>query len=200
MDAPKQRWINELAKYNTVTHALSRIKEEQLSDQEVDRLVKSIPMIPGGETIVKIFEEKGCDREPESPAPYAMSLVAIKAIFNNLTLEAGRRAELDYSTNSLIHDKADSIDVSVKSARVNCQIHVTNWAEIQQEDPEIKAAMDWCWFDRKKSKLWMQQLLKFKSQPGLNKSTLAGKSLLRNADQLTLCRGLLYHQYTQAHR
>ena len=45
MDAPKQRWINKLAKYdlsleyqkgknNTVADALSRIKEEQLSDEE----------------------------------------------------------------------------------------------------------------------------------------------------------------------
>ena len=97
-------------------------------------------MIPGEETIVKIFEEKGCGREPESPAPYAMSSAAMKAVFNDLTLGARRRAE--YGTNSPIHDKADSIEVNVKSARVNSQMHVTNWAEAQWEDPEIEAAMD----------------------------------------------------------
>ena len=44
-------------KNNTVADALSRIKEEWLSDQEADRLLESIPMIPGSETIVKIFKE-----------------------------------------------------------------------------------------------------------------------------------------------
>ena len=153
-------------------------------------------MIPGDETVVKIFEEEGCDQKLESPAPYTMSSAAMKAIFDNLTSGAGRRAELEYNVDSLIHDNADSIEVSVKSARLNSQMHVTNWAEAQQENPEIKAAMDWCQLDRKKSKPWAEQLLKFKSHLGLNKNTPAGKSLLRNADQLTLCGGLLYHQYT----
>ena len=120
-------------------------------------------MIPGDGTIVKIFEEEGCDREPESPAPYAMSSAAMKAIFDNLTLRAGRRAELEYSTNSLICDEVDSIEISVNSARVNSQMHVTDWAEAQCKDPEIEAAMDWCHLDRKKSEPWAQQLSKLKS-------------------------------------
>ena len=72
MDATKQRWINKLAKYdfsleyqkgknNTVADALSRIKEERLSDKERDKLLKCVPMISGGETIVKIFEEEECN-------------------------------------------------------------------------------------------------------------------------------------------
>ena len=56
--------------------------------------------------------------------------------------------------------------------------------------------MDWCQLNRKKSELWTQQLLKFRSHLGLNKNTPTGRSLLRNADQLTLCGGLLYHRYT----
>ena len=51
MDAMKQKWINELAKYdfsleyqkgknNTVANVLSRIKEELLSDEEADKLLK----------------------------------------------------------------------------------------------------------------------------------------------------------------
>ena len=50
MDAMKQRWINELAKYefsveyqkgknNTTADALSRISEEWLSDEEADKLL-----------------------------------------------------------------------------------------------------------------------------------------------------------------
>ena len=142
---------------------------------------------------MKIFEEKGCDQEPESPVPYAMSSAAMKAVFNNLTLGAGRRAELEYGINSLICDEADSIEVNAKSARVNSQMHVTDWTEAQREDLEIKAPMNRCQLDRKKSEPWAQQLLKFKSQLGLNWNTVAGKSLLRNTDWLTLSGGLLYH-------
>ena len=74
----KQRWINKLAKYdfsleyqkgknNTVADALSRIKEEWLSHEEADKLLKFVPMIPGDETVIKIFEEEECDQKPESP-------------------------------------------------------------------------------------------------------------------------------------
>ena len=98
--------------------ALGRIKEEWLSDEEADKLLEFVPMIPGDETVVKIFEEEECDRKPESLAPYTMSSAAMKAVFNNLTLGAGRRAELEYNIDSLIHDEADSIKVSVKSARL----------------------------------------------------------------------------------
>ena len=169
MDAMKQRWINKLAKYdfsleyqkgknNTVANAFSRIKKEQLSNEEADKLLKFVPMIPGDETAIKIFKEEEYDWKPESPTPYTMSLAAMKAVFNNLTLGAGRRAELEYNIDSPIHDEADSIKVSVKSARLNSQMHVTNWAEAQQEDPEIEAAMDWCQLDRKKFELWVSSL------------------------------------------
>ena len=207
MDAMKQRWINKLAKYdfsleyqkgknNTVANALSRIKEERRSDEEADKLLECVSMIPGDETSVKICEEEECDQKPESPMLYAMSSVAMKAIFDNLTSGAGRRAELEYSTDSTIHDEADSVEISVRSARLNSRMHVTNWAEAQWEDPEIEAIMDWCWLNRKKSEPWTQQLLKFKTCLASNKNTPTGKSLLRNADWLTLCGGLLYHWYT----
>ena len=76
-------------------------------------------MIPGDETVVKIFEEEECDQRPESPTPYVMSSAVMKAIFDNLTLGAGRRAKLEYSTDSPIHDEAGSVKISVKSARLN---------------------------------------------------------------------------------
>ena len=74
-------------------------------------------------------------------------------------------------------------------------MHVMDWAEAQHEDPEIKAAMDWCRLDRKKSEPWTKQLMKLKSRLGSHKNTPVGKSMLRNADQLTLCEGLLYLRY-----
>ena len=137
IDATKQRWINKLAEYdfsleyqkgknNTVGDVLSRIKEGQLSDEKADKFLKIVPMIPGDETVVKILKDEGCDQKLESLAPYTMSSAAMKAIFKNLTLGAGRRAELECSIDSPIHDEVDSIKVSVKSARLNSQMYVTN--------------------------------------------------------------------------
>ena len=119
--------------------ALSKIKEEKLSDEEAGKLLECVLMIPGDKTIVRIFEEEECDQKPESLAPYIMSSAAMKAVFDNLISGAGRRAELEYNINSLIHDEADSVEISAKSARLNIHMHMTNWAEAQQEDPEIKA-------------------------------------------------------------
>ena len=73
-------------------------------------------------------------------------------------------------------------------------MHVMDWAKAQCEDPEIKAIMDWCQLNRKKYEPWTKQLMKLKSRLGSHKNTPVGKSMLRNADQLTLCGGLLYHR------
>ena len=69
IDAMKQRWINELVKYdfslkyqkgknNTVADALSRISEECLSDEEAKKVLKTVPMIPGDDTVFEVFKEK----------------------------------------------------------------------------------------------------------------------------------------------
>ena len=103
MDAMKQRWINKLAKYDfsleyqkgknkTVANALSRIKEEQLTDEKTDKFLKFVPVIPDDEMVVKIFKEEGCGQKPKSPTPYTMSLAAMKSVFDNLdfgSLEKG---------------------------------------------------------------------------------------------------------------
>ena len=73
MDATKQRWINELAKYdfslkyqkgknNTVADTLSRISKEHLSDEEAERVLKAVPVIPGDDRVFKVFEEKEEDQ------------------------------------------------------------------------------------------------------------------------------------------
>ena len=73
MDAMKQRWINELVKYdfsleyekgknNTVADVLSRISEECLSDEEAERVLKGVPVIQGDDTVFEVFKEKEEDR------------------------------------------------------------------------------------------------------------------------------------------
>ena len=124
-----------------------------------------------------------------------MSSEAMKAICDNLTSGAGRRAELEYSVNSTTHHKANSIEVSVKSMKLSTQMHVTDWAEAQREDPEIEATMDWCHLNKKKLEPWTEQLAKLKSRLGTKKNTPEGRSTLQNADKLTLSGGLLYYSY-----
>ena len=49
--------------------ALSRIEEAHLSDKEVERVLKAVPLIPGDDTIFEVFEEKEEDRWPEKTTP-----------------------------------------------------------------------------------------------------------------------------------
>ena len=78
MDAIKQRWINELAKYNfsleyqkgknnTVADALSRISSECLSEEEAEKVLKAVLR---DNTVFKIFEEEEEDWQRERAAPH----------------------------------------------------------------------------------------------------------------------------------
>ena len=174
MDAMKQRWINELVKYdfslefqrgknNTVADALRRISKEHLSDEEAERVLEGIPVIPGDDTVFKVLEEKEEDRQPEKAAPHTMSPNAMKAVFINWASGAGRRAEQEYNTDPASQCKAGSMEVSVKSGRLSTQMHVMDWAEAQCEDPEIEAVINWCHLDKKKLEPQTEQLAKFKS-------------------------------------
>ena len=188
MDATKQRWINELAKYhfsfkyqkgknNTVADALSQIREECLPDAEAEELLEMVPIILGDNTVIRDFMEKEEDKRPEKLTPHTIS--SHESCFNNLTSGAGRRAEQEYDTSSAAHLEADAIGVNVRSARVSTQMHVTDWAEAQQEDPEIEAAMDWCRLDKKKSEPWIGQLTKLEVQTQIPQEHSSRKKLTK---------------------
>ena len=194
MDATKQRCINELVKYdfffeyqkgknNTVADALSRLSEECLPDEEAEKVLEAVSVIPGDNTIFEVFEEKEEDWQPEKATPHTMFSEATKAVFNNLTSGASRRADLEYSANTAAHYEADSTEVSVKPMRLSMQMHVMDWAEAQLEDPEIEAIMDWCCLNKKKFQPWREQLTKLKSRLGTKKNTPEGRSILQNADK-----------------
>ena len=136
MDATKQRWINELMKYdfsleyqkgknNTVADALSKISEECFSDEEAEKVLEAVPVIPGDDTIFEVFKDKDGDQQPKAE-PHTMSSKTMKAIFNNLTSGAGRRAKLKYCVNSAAHHEANSIKMRVKTMRLSMQMHVTD--------------------------------------------------------------------------
>ena len=46
-----------------------RIEEAHLSDEEVERVLKAVPVIPGDDTIFEVFEEKEEYRQPEKTTP-----------------------------------------------------------------------------------------------------------------------------------
>ena len=94
IDATKQRWINELVKYdfsleyqkgknNMVADALSRIEEAHLSDEKAEKVLKAAPVMPGDDTIFEVFKEKEEDRWPEKAGPHTMSSEAMKAVFDD---------------------------------------------------------------------------------------------------------------------
>ena len=73
MDAMKQRWISELVKYdfslkyhkgknNIVADAFSRISKECLSDEEADKVLEAVPIIPGDDTVFEVFKENEEDQ------------------------------------------------------------------------------------------------------------------------------------------
>ena len=159
----------------TLADALSRIEETCLSDKEADKVLKAVPMIPGDDTIFEVFEEKEEDQQPEKATLHTMSPETMKAVFGNLTSRADRKAELEYKDDSATHREADSIEVSIWSMRQSTQMHITDWAEAQCEDPEIKAAMDWCHLNRRKSQPWTEQLTKLKFRLGTRKNTPKGE-------------------------
>ena len=55
--------------------ALSRISEECLSDEEAERMLEAVPVIPGDNTVFKVFEEKEEDWQPEKATPHTMSSI-----------------------------------------------------------------------------------------------------------------------------
>ena len=78
---------------------------QHLSDEEAERELEVVPVIPGEDTVFEVFKEKEEDQQPEKATPHTMSPEAMKAIFDNLTSGASRRAEQEYNTSSAVHHK-----------------------------------------------------------------------------------------------
>ena len=75
-------------------------------------------------------------------------------------------------------------------------MHITDWAQAQQEDTKLEAALEWCLNNKKKDIPWAQQLEKLKAHLRSLKNQPEGKCIIRNADKLTLSGGMLYYQHS----
>ena len=83
----------------------------------------------------------------------------------------------------------DLIEVEAWAARPSTPVHITDWAPVQWEDPELEAALEWCLNNKKKGTPWAQQLEKLKAHLGSLKNQPEGKCIVRNTDKLTLSEG-----------
>ena len=78
-----------------------------------------VPMIPGNDTVIEVFNVEEEDRKPKKAVPHTMSSAAMKAVFNNFTSGASRRAEQEYYTDTAAHQETDPTEVTVRSARLS---------------------------------------------------------------------------------
>ena len=79
-----------------VADALSRIGEQQLPEEEMDEILRATPLLEGDPTVVKVYDKQDEDRAPERNQKWTKSKDEMKAIFDNLTMGAGRRAEREW--------------------------------------------------------------------------------------------------------
>ena len=104
LDGTKHHWIDELmpftfsleyekGKNNVVADTLSRIGEKWLPPKETDAILRATPLLKGDQTVIEVFNEKEEDKAPERDLKWIMSKDETKAIFDNLMMGAGRRAE-----------------------------------------------------------------------------------------------------------
>ena len=64
---------------------LSRISDQHLTDEEAEKGLEAVPIIPRDDTVFKVFNEEEVDRQPEKATRHTMLSEAMKAIFDNLT-------------------------------------------------------------------------------------------------------------------
>ena len=104
LDATKHHWIDELVSFtfsleyqkgkdNVVADALSRIGEKWLPPEETDVILRATPLLKGDQTVMEVFNKKEDDKAPERDPKWTMSKDEIKAVFDNLMMCAGRKAE-----------------------------------------------------------------------------------------------------------
>ena len=107
LDATKHRWIDESVpftfsleyqkgKNNVVADALSRIGKKWLPPEETNAILRATPLLKGDQTVVEVFNKKEEDKAPKRDPKWTMSKDEMKAVFDNLTMGAGRRAEWEW--------------------------------------------------------------------------------------------------------
>ena len=78
-----------------------------------------------------------------------LSPEAMQSILDGVTIGAAQRAEGD-DPAMVEGDHIIGQEVCVTNGQVLVEMHATNWATAQREDPELDAL--WCWLEAKKKR------------------------------------------------
>ena len=107
---------------------------------------------------------------------------AVQAILNGATVGTSQRAERE-NPAIIEGDQQLEKEVQVTTGQVLVEMHVTNWATAQKEDPELNAVLQWL---ESKKKTDLRTLL------GECIMSKEGQMVWRNCQNFTSLRGTLY--------
>ena len=111
-----------------------------------------------------------------------LGLEAVQSILDGVTLGATQRVERD--DPAVVEGDHDiEKDVHVTTGQVLVEMHVTNWAQAQREDPELDAVLHWL---EAKKKIDLRTLLEEHA------SSEEGRMLWRNSQNFTVLQDALY--------
>ena len=106
----------------------------------------------------------------------------MQSILDGVTLGATQRAERD--DPAVVEGDHDiKKEVHIASGQVLVEMHVTNWAADQREEPELDAIL--CWLKAKKKKIDLRTLL------GEHVSSEVGQIVWRNHQHFTFLQDAL---------
>ena len=124
-----------------------------------------------------------------------LSSEAVQALLNGIMMRTNRSAKREWDHSVIIDREEDDIHLGARVARLTTPMHIIDWAEAQEEDPELGAAIAWLKTDFPKESSWAECLVKLKQLMGPTKETQDGRAVLRTADKLTLSGGVLYQKH-----
>ena len=118
---------------------------------------------------------------------------AVKSILDGVTIGTAGRANahdlMVAEANERIHKQVEESVVQAWATHMHVNLHVTDWAAAQQEDPILKIVMEW---------ISSHKAQELKHLLGDHAMTEEGMAILRGRKKFMLHQGALYHCYTPA--
>ena len=115
-----------------------------------------------------------------------LSPKAVQSILDGVTLGTGHRAE-GHDPSVVEGDHNVEKEVHVTTGQVKIEMHVTNWARAQKEDPVLNALLDWVGTKKKND---LRTLLREHA------SSKEGQVVWRNHHNFTTFQNVLYLCFT----
>ena len=72
----------------------------------------------------------------------------VKSILDGVTLGMAHQAKV-HNPAMLVSDQHVEQDVCVAAGHLLVEMHITDWAKAQREDPMLSTVLDWLWHRRR---------------------------------------------------